>query len=107
MGELHPKEATPRRKFDSDFKSDAVKLVEIGNRSIKQVANELGIPEATLNNRVYNVRRAKKASGETTPNLIEERARISNSLRHQRGGKNRDLRLDPMVQPEEETFKYW
>ncbi|WP_249685628.1 hypothetical protein [Acidithrix sp. C25] len=29
------------------------------------------------------------------------------SLRHQRGGKNRDLRLDPMVQPEEETFKYW
>ena len=22
MGELHPKEATPRRKFDADFKSD-------------------------------------------------------------------------------------
>ncbi len=59
MGELHPKEATPRRKFDSDFKSDAVKLVEIGNRSIKQVANELGISEATLNNWVYNARRAK------------------------------------------------
>ena len=29
MGELNPKEATPRRVFDSDFKSDAVKLVDL------------------------------------------------------------------------------
>ena len=76
MGELHPKEVTPRRKFDADFKSDAVKLVEIGNRSIKQVANELGISEATLINWVYSARRAKKASGETTPSLIEENLRL-------------------------------
>ena len=79
MGELHPKEATPRRKFDSDFKSDAVELLEIGNRSIKQVANELGISETTLNNWVYNARRAKKASGETTPDLIEENLRLRNA----------------------------
>ena len=39
--------------------------------------------------------------------VIEEGARISNSLRHQRAGKNRDLRLDPMVQPKAETFKSW
>ncbi|CAG4908177.1 transposase [Acidithrix sp. C25] len=81
MGELHPKEATPRRKFDSDFKSDAVKLVEIGNRSIKQVVEELGISEATLNNWVYNDRRAKKASGETTPDFIEDNLRLRKEIR--------------------------
>ncbi len=47
------------------------------------------------------------AMAEALLRLIEEGARISNSLQHQRGGKNRDLRLDPMVQPKAETFKSW
>ena len=85
MGELHPKEATPRRKVAESLiqisSSDAVKLVEIGNRSIRQVANELGISEATLNNWVYNARRAKKATGETTPDLIEENLRLRKEIR--------------------------
>ena len=76
MGELNPKESKPRRKFDSDFKSDAVKLVEVGNRSIKQVANELGISEATLNNWVYGSRRAKKTSTGEGSDILEEIDRL-------------------------------
>ena len=81
MGELHPKEATPRRTFDADFKSDAVKLVEIGNRSNKQVANELGISEATLNNWVYNARRVKKANAGEGSDVFEENLRLRKEIR--------------------------
>ena len=39
--------------------------------------------------------------------VIEVEARVSHSLRHKRGGANRNLRLDPVVQPKAETFKSW
>jgi transposase-like protein len=32
-----------RRKLDREFKNDAVRLVELSNRSVKQVAKELDI----------------------------------------------------------------
>ncbi len=37
------KETKVRRKFDREFKNDAVRLVELSNRSVKQVAKELNI----------------------------------------------------------------
>jgi transposase-like protein len=37
------KETKVRRKFDREFKNDAVRLVELSNRSVKQVAKELAI----------------------------------------------------------------
>jgi transposase-like protein len=37
-----------RRQFDDEFKKDAVRLVESGNLSVRQVAEDLGISKATL-----------------------------------------------------------
>jgi transposase-like protein len=51
MEENKKKETTVRRKFDREFKNDSVRLVELSNRSVKQVAKELDIlKEATLSN---------------------------------------------------------
>jgi transposase-like protein len=43
MDENKKKETKVRRKFDREFKDDAVRLVELSNRSVKQVAKELDI----------------------------------------------------------------
>jgi transposase-like protein len=43
MEENKKKETKVRRKFDREFKNDAVRLVELSNRSVKQVAKELDI----------------------------------------------------------------
>jgi len=34
--------------FDDEFKKDAVRLLESGNLSVRQVAEDLGISKATL-----------------------------------------------------------
>jgi transposase-like protein len=41
MGENKGKETKVRRQFDREFKNGAVRLVELSNRSVKQVAQEL------------------------------------------------------------------
>ncbi len=43
MEENKKKETKVRRKFDREFKNDAVSLVELSNRSVKQEAKELDI----------------------------------------------------------------
>jgi transposase len=46
---VHPmKEAKPRRKYDAQFKRNAVSLWLEGNRSAREVAEELGIPEGLI-----------------------------------------------------------
>ncbi len=42
--------AETRRKFDADFKEDAVRLVRETGKPIAQVARDLGIIEGTLGN---------------------------------------------------------
>ncbi len=43
MKEYKKKETKVRRTFDREFKDDALRLVELSNRSVKQVAKELDI----------------------------------------------------------------
>ena len=50
MSGENPKEKKTRRKFEPEFKNDAVRLVELGSQSIKEVATELDMSEATLLN---------------------------------------------------------
>ncbi len=38
----------PRRKYDEEFKNEAVRLVTTGNRSVPDVARSLGISENLL-----------------------------------------------------------
>jgi transposase len=40
----------PRRKFSDEFKRDAVEIVGTSDKSIAQVARELGIYDSTLGN---------------------------------------------------------
>jgi len=39
-----------RRKFNPEFKAEAVRLVRIGDRSIEQIAKDLDLTESSLRN---------------------------------------------------------
>jgi transposase len=52
--------AETRRKFDQEFRAGAVRIVRETERSIAQVARELGINEGTLGNWVAVDRRARE-----------------------------------------------
>ena len=41
-------ERRPRRAFTDEFKADAVRLVQVGDRSIGQVAHDLDLTETAL-----------------------------------------------------------
>ena len=67
--------AETRRKFDSDFKEGAVRLVRETGRPIAQVARDLGINEGTLGNWLNADRRRR---GERDGALSEdERAELA------------------------------
>jgi transposase len=38
----------PRREFTDDFKSEAVRLCKVGDRTVRQVANDLDLTETAL-----------------------------------------------------------
>jgi transposase len=76
MEEDKGKETKGRRKFEREFKNDAVRLVELSNRSVKQVAKELDISEATLSNWVYESRKAKRGASGAGPDLVDENRQL-------------------------------
>lgn len=45
-----------RRKYDAVFREEAVRLVLSSDRSVKQVADELGVNESTLGNWLHRQR---------------------------------------------------
>ena len=51
-----------RRKYDEEFKKNAVKLSHASPKSVKQVANDLGISE----NRLYIWRKKYTSEGDKT-----------------------------------------
>jgi transposase len=52
-----------RRKFDSDFRDGAVRIVVESGRPIAEVARELGIHDGTLGNWVAKVRESERPGG--------------------------------------------
>lgn len=66
--------AQKRKKFSSEFKDEAVRMVIEQSRPVAQVARELGLVEGTLGNWVNAYRRAHP--GEEAPLTISERARL-------------------------------
>lgn len=44
------KQVRPRRRYTSEFKAEAVRLVATGGKPLAQIARELGINEQTLHN---------------------------------------------------------
>lgn len=69
-----------RRRFDSDFKEGAVRIVLDTGRPIAEVARELGVNEGTLGNWV-NQYRARQTPGAVSE---DERAEL-NRLRKENG----------------------
>jgi transposase-like protein len=63
-----------RRKFSPEFRDEAVKMAMGGNRSVAQVARELGINSGTLGNWVAAYRKAHPVDEE--PLSVSERARL-------------------------------
>jgi len=63
--------ATPRRKFDETYKRNAVALTLHGDRTVKQVAKELGLPNWQL----YEWRKLyapRPGEGGPKPQTLEE-----------------------------------
>ena len=61
---VRKKKRRERRKFTTEFKTEAVRLVETGGKSITQVAKELDLTESALRNWVEQAR-AEKQGGLT------------------------------------------
>ena len=64
-----------RQRFDAEFKKDAVKLVETGTYSIRQVAKDLGVSYKTLSRWVQEARREQQEQG-ATPDVLSENRRL-------------------------------
>jgi len=77
----------PRRRFDDDFKAQAVRLVLEDGKSIPSVARDLDLTESALRNWVEHAR-ADRTHGRTglTTAAREELARLRK--------ENRELRTD-------------
>ena len=75
-----------RRKYDSEFREGAVRIVRETGKSIAQVATDLGIHAGTLGNWVN---KDKADRGETEGLSTDERARLK-----QLEKENAELRME-------------
>jgi transposase len=64
-----------RRGFDEEFKREALRLTASGDRSIAQVARDLGINVETLRNWRRKAREADGNGMDNTPRSLEEENR--------------------------------
>ena len=72
--------ATPRRKFDETYKRHAVELTLQGDRTVKTVAKELGLPAWQL----YEWRKLyapRPGDGGPTPQTLEDAVKENERLR--------------------------
>jgi transposase len=63
-----------RRKYTTEFKDEAAKMVIETSRPIAEVAREIGVNDGTLGSWVANYR--KNHAGEEPPLSITDRARL-------------------------------
>lgn len=75
-----------RRKYDSEFREGAVRIVRETNKSIAQVANDLGIHPGTLGNWMKKDRIER---GESEGLTADERARLTKLEK-----ENAELRME-------------
>ncbi|SNQ50193.1 transposase [Frankia canadensis] len=76
-----------RRRFTTEYKNEAVKLVIDSGRPVSAVAKDLGINEGTLGSWVATWRRAHQTEDE--PLTMSERARLRELEK-----ENRELRME-------------
>ena len=64
-----------RRRFDSEFREGAVRIVLESGRPIAQVARDLGVNEGTLGNWVAKAR--ESMGGDDAPLSVSERSELA------------------------------
>jgi transposase len=69
-----------RRRFTNEFKLEAVGLAERGDRSVAQVARELGLNETTLHRWIGRFGH-RAGAGRVTPEEHEELIRLRREVR--------------------------
>lgn len=86
--------AGPKRKYDVAFKQEALRLLEISGKSVRQIEAELGITQGLLNK--WKLRyRLHPTTGEVKP-----------SAQHDLESENRRLRRElELVKAERELLK--
>ena len=65
-----------RKKYDTEFREGAVRIVEETRKPIAQVARDLGVNEGTLGNWVNQARAAREGRGELAKDDYEELKRL-------------------------------
>lgn len=74
MGDLF-RMTTPRRKYDAAFREEAVRLVLSTDRSVRQVADEIGVNESTLGN--WLARARQRSSGGPVSVPVQDRGPVA------------------------------
>lgn len=74
----HRKKARPRRTFSPEFKAEAVRLCQVGDRTVTQVAGDLDLTETALRDWVQRAARAAETppAGALTSDEREELLRL-------------------------------
>ncbi|QDP94796.1 transposase [Microlunatus elymi] len=75
-----------RRKFDAEFREGAVRLVHESNKSIAQVARDLGVNEGTLGNWVARDREQREGVNSLSKDDLDELKRLRS--------ENAELRME-------------
>jgi len=65
-----------RKKYDTEFREGAVRIVEETRKPIAQVARDLGVNECTLGNWVNQARAAREGHGELAKDDYAELRRL-------------------------------
>ncbi len=65
-----------RKKYDTEFREGAVRIVEETRKPIAQVARDLGVNEGTLGNWVNQARAAREGHGELAKDDYAELRRL-------------------------------
>ena len=75
-----------RKKYDREFRDEAVRIVEETGKPIAQVARDLGVNEGTLGNWVARAREARDGSSSLSKADYEELKRLR--------AENAELRME-------------
>jgi transposase len=91
-------EKRKRRQFTAEFKTEAVRLCQVGDRSVGQVAKDLDLTETSLRGWV---RRSEADAGRGAPGELttEERGELARLRR-----ENKQLRMEREILKAAATF---
>ncbi|MFF1830714.1 transposase [Paenarthrobacter sp. NPDC058040] len=83
---------TPRRRYDAAFREEAVRLVLSSDRSVKQVAEEIGVKESTLGN--WLARARERSADGPTPVPVPDRGPVAWEERQKALAANERLKAE-------------